>query len=106
MENPGRTLWKRPEVKNALKSFQFRNASALSYTHFPSLLMEVMAGIVATQQMTMNGSAEEEEDERMVDPGALPTIGVLEKYFGIAVGSVSKDDGGFYSTFRILHTPQ
>ena len=106
MENPGRSLWKRTEVKNALKSFQFRNASALSYTHFPSLVMEVMGGLIMTQQLTVEvpGEGEEEaEDGRMVDPEAMPSIGVLEKYFGIAVGSASKDDGGFYSTLRVLH---
>ena len=58
-----------------------------------------------SQDMTMDDGESDEgaEEARMVDPEAFPTLGVLEKYFGIAIGSSSKDAGGFYSTLRVLH---
>jgi hypothetical protein len=104
VETPGRSVWKRPEVKKALKSLPDHDASALAYLHFPSLLMQLLEGMVMAQGFTVAAADETEaEGERIVDPGALPEKSVLEKYFGVAVSSISKDGGGLYSTFRLMH---
>jgi hypothetical protein len=103
IENPGRSVWKRPEVKAALKSLSDRDASALAYVDFPSLLMQLLEGMVMAQSFTVAAADDEADEERLVDPGALPDKSVLQKYFGVAVSSISKDGGGLYSTFRLIH---
>jgi hypothetical protein len=66
--------------------------------------MQLLEGMVMAQGFTVAAADETEaEGERIVDPGALPEKSVLEKYFGVAVSSISKDGGGLYSTFRLMH---
>lgn len=90
-----RTIWKRKDVKAALRSIP-RDVSAVSYYNVGSFVESVIDSMAQVESLGAGGA-------HFCDPDQKPDPRVLEEYFGIAVGSVSKNGEGIFSRFRLIH---
>lgn len=112
---PGKKLWDRREVKQAMKTLP-PNASGLSFYDVERMLRSAIEGCGQVQSLMQQDEesveadaepegveVEEEAAPEFCDPSAKPDPSTIGKYFGPAVGAQYKDGGGFYGTVRLIH---
>jgi hypothetical protein len=102
MREPKKTIWSRPEVKDALDALP-GGSSAVAVYDMPALIASFFNGLAAAQKMTEGEEAEEEDGMVLCDPEAVPDVRTLEWFFGVAVSAVYKDGDGLFGIFRLPH---